>query len=321
MIIRFGYVSHAVSLWNASPAKTLTFTRYKQLPDGERRQKLLEVTEANLKNTLRMLYYNVAHQIELYRFSSSLVPLATHPEVMWDFVSPFHSLWQEIGEVVKKKRLRVSFHPSQFTLFTSDRDEVTKNAVKDMTYHYQMLEAMGVLDHPSAGALINIHIGGAYGNKAGAIMRFHENLRSLPADIKGIMTLENDDKTYHSAETLAACQREKVPFLFDYHHHIANLGNLPLAKLLPATYQTWLEQGRKPKIHISSPKSEAAFRSHADFVDPVFLSPLLEEVRAIGEDVDFMVEAKMKDQAMLKLVEDLSNIRGIKRMSGGSISL
>ena len=321
MIIRFGYVSHAVSLWNASPAKTLTFTRYKQLSEEDRRQKLLEVTEANLHNTLRMLYYNVAHQIKLYRFSSSLVPLATHPEVMWDFVAPFQNMWAEIGEVVKSQQLRVSFHPSQFTLFTSDRDEVTKNAVKDMAYHYQMLRAMGILDTPSAGALINIHIGGAYGNKAETIMRFHKNLRSLPFDIKRMMTLENDDKTYHSAETLAACQQEKVPFLFDYHHHIANLGDLALDKLLPATYQTWYEHDRKPKIHISSPKSETSFRSHADFVDPVFLLPLIEAVRAIGEDVDFMVEAKMKDLALLKLVEDLSNIRGVKRLGGGSISL
>ncbi len=118
--------------------------------------KLLEVTEANLKNTLRMLYYNVAHEIELYRFSSSIVPLATHPEVEWDFVRPFKDLWREIGEVVKAKQLRVSFHPSQFTLFTSPREEVTRNAVRDMIYHYRMLEAMGV----EGESLINIHIGG-----------------------------------------------------------------------------------------------------------------------------------------------------------------
>jgi UV DNA damage endonuclease len=319
LIIRFGYVSHAVSLWDSSPAKTLTFTRYQALTDAERKQKLLEVTAANLQNTLRMLHFNLAHQIELYRFSSSLVPLATHPEVDWDFVTPFRELWQELGAVVSKNRLRISFHPSQFTLFTSTSEQITKNAVKDMRYHYQMLEAMGL--QASAGSLINIHIGGAYGNKQEAIVRFHENLRSLPAEIKGIMTLENDDKTYHSAETLAVCQRENIPFLFDYHHHIANLGDMVLTDLLPATYQTWYAKNLQPKIHISSPKAEDAFRSHADFVDPKFLQPLLEAVKSIGEDVDFMIEAKMKDQALLKLVDDLSKQRGIKRLSGGSISI
>ncbi|MDP4171303.1 MAG: UV DNA damage repair endonuclease UvsE, partial [Bacillota bacterium] len=175
MKIRFGYVSHAISLWNASPAKTLTFTRYAQMDKEERLEKLRSVTKENLDHTLRMLHYNLAHEIELYRFSGSIVPLATHPEVMWDFVSPFQEQWKEIGELVTRNRLRVSFHPNQFTLFTSSRLEVTKNAIKDMNYHYQMLEAMGLEDK----GLINIHIGGAYGDKDLTIERFYQNLVQL----------------------------------------------------------------------------------------------------------------------------------------------
>ena len=109
-------------------------------------EKLKEVTAQNLHHTKRILYYNIAHEIELYRFSSSLVPLATHPEVMWDFVSPFKDEWKELGQLVKQVNIRPSFHPNQFTLFTSPREEVTMNAVKDMEYHYKMLEAMGIID-------------------------------------------------------------------------------------------------------------------------------------------------------------------------------
>lgn len=316
MIIRFGYVSTAISLWDASPSKALTYTRYKQLGKQERKEKLLEITNVNLRNTLRMLYYNIAHGITLYRFSSSIVPLATHPDVYWDFVTPFQQKWMEIGDIVKKYLLRVSFHPNQFTLFTSPKEEITQNAVKDMIYHYKMLEAMGV----QSESLINIHIGGAYGDKNTAISRFHENLRILPTKIKAIMTLENDDKTYNADETLAVCQKENIPFVFDFHHHLANQGELSLEALLPAVYKTW-DDGMKPKIHISSPKSDRTFRSHADFVNHQFLIPLLDVIRYIGEDVDFMIEAKMKDKALIKLVEDLSKIRGIKRIGGAAISL
>jgi UV DNA damage endonuclease len=262
-----------------------------------------------------MLYYNIAHGIELYRFSSSIVPLATHPDVAWDFVTPFREKWRNIGELVKRFQLRVSFHPNQYTLFTSPREEITYNAMKDMEYHYKMLEAMDVHVH----SLINIHIGGAYGDKLETIHRFHDNLRHLPANIKAIMTLENDDKTYHSDETLAVCQKEKIPFVFDYHHHVANTGEQTLEELLPAVFTTWKIRGLKPKIHISSPKSAEAFRSHADFVDPEFLKPLLAVLRSIGEDVDFMIEAKMKDLALLKLVDDLSKMRGIKRIGGATL--
>ncbi|KAB2332475.1 UV DNA damage repair endonuclease UvsE [Bacillus mesophilum] len=315
MKIRFGYVSTAISLWDSSPSKALTFARYSQLGKEERKEKLLSVTAANLANTKRMLHYNIAHQLEIYRMSSSIVPLATHPEVMWDFTTPFRDSWLEIGQLVKEHQLRVSFHPNQFTLFTSPREEVTANAVKDMGYHYRMFEAMGLAQQ----SYINIHIGGSYGDKEKTIVRFYENLKELPLHIKKQMTLENDDKTYNTDETLLACEKESVPFVFDYHHHMANLGELTLEEFLPRTFATWGHTGQPPKIHISSPKNEKAFRSHADFVDVEFLKPLLSVLHNLNVDVDFMIEAKAKDQAVLKLIEDISKIRGVKRISGGAV--
>ncbi|MFD0826630.1 UV DNA damage repair endonuclease UvsE [Neobacillus sp. M.A.Huq-85] len=317
MKIRFGYVSQATTLWDASPSKTITFTRYRELQKKEQLEKLLSVTKQNLDHTLRMLHYNIAHEIELYRFSSSLVPLATHPEVRWDFVTPFQKEWQEIGEVVRKNQLRVSFHPNQFTLFTSKNPKITENAVIDMEYHFRMLEAMGLEQE----SLINIHIGGAYGNKAEALTRFHQNLTALPLPIKQVMTLENDDKTYHTAETLTSCEKEQVPFVFDYHHHMANLCEDPLEELLPRLFQTWERVGLPPKVHISSPKSEKEFRSHADYVDLEFILPFVKLLTGIGRDVDFMIEAKAKDQACLKLVEDMSRLRGFKRVRGAAIAI
>jgi UV DNA damage endonuclease len=269
MIIRLGYVSTAISLWDASPSKALTFARYGQLPEEERYEKLLSVTYQNLLNTERMIHYNIAHDIPLYRFSSSIAPLATHPEVKWDFVTPFREKWLEIGALVKKHELRTSFHPNQYTLFTSPREEVTANAIIDMEYHYGMLEAMGLENN----ALINIHIGGAYGNKEETILRFHENFAKLSPHIKAITTLENDDKTYNSEETLKACKKEDVPFMFDYHHHMANLCEEPLEKLLPEGFTTWERIGMKPKVvfgkqkmHETAVKNVATCQRYSNFV-------------------------------------------------------
>ncbi|GKU83697.1 UV DNA damage repair endonuclease UvsE [Niallia sp. NCCP-28] len=315
MIYQFGFVSHATNLWDASPAKTLTFSRYKEMTKEARLQKLCDITETNLNHTLRTIHYNIGHEINLYRMSSSIVPLATHPEVMWDFISPFKEKFSEIGELVKKHHLRVSFHPNQFTLFTSTKDEVTKNAVIDMEFHYKMLEAMGIAED----SVINIHIGGAYGDKKQTLIRFYQNLNTLPLHIKKVMTLENDDKTYTAEETLAVCQKENIPFVFDYHHHMANLSTNSLEEMLPAIMDTWKERGLKPKIHLSSPKSEKALRSHADMVDVHFVRPLFEMLRPLQIDIDFMIEAKLKDQACLHLVQELSTIRGVKRIGGASL--
>ena len=315
MKIRFGYVASALGLWDASPSKTLTFTRYKTLSKSERMDKLKSVTAQNLQHTKRILYYNIAHEIELYRFSSSLVPLATHPEVMWDFITPFKTEWEELGQLIHQFELRPSFHPNQFTLFTSLREEVTKNAVVDMEYHFKMLEVMNVLDR----GIINIHIGGAYGDKESALARFHENLKTLPANIKKQMTLENDDKTYNVEETLMTCEIENIPMVLDYHHYMANRGEIDLSYYLARIFNTWTSVSAVPKVHLSSPKTTQAFRSHADYVSFDYILPFLKMAKELDRDFDIMIEAKQKNLAMLKLIEEVASIRGVKRISGSAV--
>ena len=317
MYIRFGYAASCLGLYEASPSRTMTYKRYGVLGPAEGQQRLLEITEANLLTTLRILYYNTAQKFGLYRLSSSIVPLATHPDVQWDFVSPFAGLWAELGDWIRRHRLRVSFHPSQFTLFTSSKPHITENSVRDLLYHHRMLEAMQLPDT----ATMNIHVGGSYGDKEAATVRFHENIRMLPAEAKKRLTLENDDKTYTAEETLAICQKEGIPFVFDYHHHMANPGSAPLDELLEETFATWEHTGLPPKIHVSSPKDERNFRAHADYVDPAFIRPLADALKRIGKDADFMIEAKAKDLAMMQLIADLSKVRGIKRIDGGTLEL
>lgn len=315
MKIRFGYVANALGLWDASPSKTLTFARYSALPKEERMEKLKSVTAQNLHHTKRILYYNIAHEIELYRLSSSLVPLATHPEVMWDFITPFQNDWEELGKLIQQFNLRVSFHPNQFTLFTSPREEVTMNAVKDLNYHYQMLEAMNALDR----GLINIHIGGAYGDKNKSLNQFHQNLKKLPNEIKKRITLENDDKTYDVPETLITCERENIPMVLDYHHYMANKGQDELPLYLHRIFKTWDSFHSVPKVHISSPKSDQSYRAHADFVSLDFVLPFLKMAKELNQDFDIMIEAKQKNLAMQRLVAEIAAIRGVKRISGSSV--
>ncbi|GAK05614.1 UV DNA damage endonuclease [Geomicrobium sp. JCM 19037] len=316
MHIRFGFVANALDLYEASPAKTVTFSRYRQLGEKEGKKKLHDVTEMNLLRTKRIIHYLIAHEIPLYRFSSSLVPLATHPETQWDYITPFSHLYKEIGTLVKTHQLRTSFHPNQFTLFTSDRDHVTEKAVEDLVYHYELAKAMGL--HKEIR--INIHVGGAYGDKQKALERFHNNIKKVPTHILKQLTLENDDKTYTTTETLAVAEQHSIPMMFDYHHYVANhTDEEELTELLPRVFATWESTSQPAKIHISSPKSKTAFRSHADYVDETFLEPLLDGLKTIRENVDFMIEAKAKDRACLSLIDCLSKKRGMNQVTGGSI--
>ena len=167
--------------------------------------------------------------------------------------------------------------------------------------------------------LINIHIGGAYGDKNAALNRFHQNLRQLPKEVKKHMTLENDDKTYTVQETLITCEKENIPMVLDYHHYMANQEADNLHLFLQRIFNTWNATNIVPKVHLSSPKSDQAFRSHADFVSLDFVLPFLKMAKELNQDFDIIVEAKQKNLAMQRLVEDIAALRGVKRISSSSL--
>ncbi|WP_026691627.1 UV DNA damage repair endonuclease UvsE [Alteribacter aurantiacus] len=314
MRIRFGFVSHALSLWDASPAHTTTWAHAKKLTKDERHEKLHVITAKNIAHTKRAIHYCIAHQIDLFRLSSSMVPLSTHPEAAWDYVTPFKKEWADLGQLIKDHHIRTSFHPNQFTLFTSDKQDVTDRAVEDLRYHHKMADAMG-LDE----CRFVLHVGGIYGDKEKAIERFSKNINQMPTSLKNRLMLENDDKSYHTEDVLAICREEQIPLVFDYHHHVVFPGEAPLEELMPRVIESWKHTGLRPKVHLSSPKDKERSRAHAAGLDVNFVKPFFEMMRQYDTDFDVMIEAKQKDKALLTFMEDVSAIRGVRRVTGASV--
>ncbi|GAF09638.1 UV-endonuclease UvdE family [Paenibacillus pini JCM 16418] len=159
MIVRFGYVAMSTVVKNASPSKTMTMASFTKLNNRDAAiRKLERIAAENLHNTLRLLKHNRAYDIKVYRFSSKLIPLATHADLTdWD---PFIALkddFADVGKYVREHGMRVSFHPDHFTVLSTPRPEVLQNSIRDLQHHVQMLDAMGL----NAMAKNNIHIGGA----------------------------------------------------------------------------------------------------------------------------------------------------------------
>ena len=305
MQVRFGYVAMSTVIKNASPSRTMTYKQFEKLDDIEAGYRRLErIAEENLHNTLRLLKHNRMHDIHLYRMSSKLIPLATHQALQdWDPFLYLKPAFQAIGDYAKQAGMRLSFHPDHFTVFSTPREEVLRNSIRDLEHHVRMLDAMGLDDC----AKNNIHIGGAYGDKATAGARFIHQFSKLDSRLKRRVTLENDDKTFNAVETLQISEKLRLPMVLDIHHQwVNNEGELP-HELWPCIAATWREDHAvlPPKIHVSSPKSEKDLRGHADYVQ---VTPLLDFLRAIAPittHLDVMIEAKMKDDALFKLMEDL----------------
>ncbi|WP_168122521.1 UV DNA damage repair endonuclease UvsE [Paenibacillus sp. HB172176] len=310
MKIRLGFVSTALAIYNNTPSSTFTYKLFSQRPSEEALQHAIAVGRKNLNATMRILYYNAAHGIQLFRLSSSLIPLATHPDVDIDVAKEYREELQRLGAFAREHNMRLSMHPSQYTLLNG-KDAVVAAAVRDLEYHAAILDGMGLGDE----AIINIHVGGVYGDKTAAMQRLVDNFPLVPKHIQRRMTFENDDKTYTLEETAEVCRRMKRPLMLDLHHDWCNPSETSPLEMIPFIRESW--DDIPIKIHVSSPRDEKDFRAHHDYIDPEQLIAFLRRCRELDvPQVDVMVEAKMKDLAALKLAEDLGKIRGVKRLDG-----
>lgn len=317
MQVRFGYVAMSTVIEGVSPSKTMTATAFAKLADRDAAiRKLERIAEENLANTLRLLKHNLAHDIRFYRFSSRLIPLLGHEMLAdWDPIIRLSEPFAAIGAFVRKHGMRVGFHPDHYTVLSTPRTDVLDKSVADLDRHVQMLEQMGLDER----AKLNVHIGGAYGDKARTMERFLRQFEALPPRIRNRMMLENDDKTFNAAETLAACEKLGVPMVLDIHHHAVNREGESLTDLWPRIAATWEGKGVPPKIHASSPKSERDPRSHADYLHVPDLVDFFRIAARITPELDVMIEAKMKDGALFKLMEELADTDGVTVTGEASI--
>lgn len=314
MKFRLGYVAMTMDLVDCSPSGTVTVKVLNKIQDDDSRvYKLIRVAKKNIHNTLRILRYNQDYNINVYRFTSKLIPLATHPIVShWDYIEDFKVELKELGDFVKKNEFRVSAHPDHYTLINSKSKEVIKNSINDLDYHVRLFEAMGLEDYKYK---LVLHIGGLYKSKEESIEKFKENFIKLPDRIKNRIILENDDKSYTAVDVLQICNDLKAPMVVDIHHHYCKNDGEKIQDLLPYIFDTWNNESLNPKIHFSSPKSPKEFRSHADDIDLEEFHAFLDIAKKIGRDFDVMIEAKNKNIALINLSNGLETIEGIKKIN------
>jgi len=257
--------------------------------------RLKQAITHNLKETERTIQHCISEGIKLFRLSSDLIPFATH-DIMKDidYMSWIQSDLKRIGGIVKNNNMLLSMHPSQMCCINSNKEDVVNNSIKDLMYHYDILNSMG-LDSFN----IIIHVGGVYGNKPEAMKRFINVFNSLPVDLRNHILLENDDKSYNISDVMAIHKETGVRVVFDYHHHVCNNDGIELD--LEAIFAT-CGIGNVPKIHLSSPKSIKEFRSHSDMIDYKYCREFFDKYN--GLEFDVMIEAKDKDLAVDKFIED-----------------
>lgn len=301
MAVRLGYACINLSLQaekDGPRLRGLTAKRLSAMDPKERRSHLYQVARSNLQTVAAHLRWNAGHAICLYRITSELIPLATHPVAAeWQWEEDLAAEFAALARLARECNQRLTMHPGQYTVLNAREPDVVRRAGEDLLYHTRVLELLET--GPESGLVL--HVGGAYGDKEAAARRFAEHFRDLPPNVAGRLWVENDDTTWDTAEVLAVAREVGRPMVFDIHHHrvLRDDDWLPwLQQILP----TWGDV--RPKVHYSTPKDGVRSRSHADGIDAADFAAFL---RRIGDiDLDVMLECKAKDQALLQLRRDLA---------------
>ena len=302
MRVRLGYVAIALNLDKVTSSSTVTYSRYSKInSEEEKLKKLKEVTYSNLEALEVILNYNIGHKIHFYRITSNLIPLATHPDVMWDYKKYFRQDFLKLGNIIKKSNMRIDSHPDHFNVINSTRESVIQSTLINLSNSVDIFELMDY----KLGKMV-IHIGSSQGGKEESIKRFIRNFNNFPRRIQERLILENDDKVFTAKDILRICKALKVPMVLDIHHHNCKNEGEDIGDLLDDIFNTWNDESIPPKLHFSTPKEFENDRKHADYIDADNFVSFIKLVKSkVNRDMDVMIEAKKKDKAMLKLIEDL----------------
>jgi UV DNA damage endonuclease len=278
--------------------RTATATALQRLPPPDRLTKLTALCQANAQALLASLQYCSAQGIGSFRINSQILPLKTHRAVGYrledlpagpDIIRQF----QQCGEYAQRQGIRTCFHPDQFVVLNSPRAEVVASSIAELEYQ---AEVAGWV----AADVINIHGGGAYGDKRKALADFQRNLDRLSPAVRDRLTVENDDKLFTPSDLLPICESGGLPLVYDVHHHRCLPDGLSVDEATTRAAASW---NREPLFHISSPIegwSGPAPSRHHDFIDPADFPDCW-----LNAEFTVEVEAKAKELAVLRLKQQL----------------
>lgn len=249
---------------------------------------------ANTRDLATIVQWNHEHGIRLFRMSSDIFPWASEYRLseLPDYDAICANL-ARVGTLATRYGQRLTYHPSHFVCLASPRDEVVRKGVHELETHSESLDLMGFA--PSHRNKINLHVGGVYGDKAAALERWGAAFDRLSDGCRARVTLENDDvPTQYSVDDLLPLARGRgIPVVYDLHHFRFCRGALDGRAALEAAMATW-PAGVRPVVHWSESQAGRKPLAHSDFV----YGPL--DLYGHEADVDVMIEAKAKEQALLR---------------------
>lgn len=223
-------------------------------------EKMIEVAKRNIVNTHNLVkrVATLPPELRMIRLTSDMLSFYTMDEYkdFWarqDVRDSLERWFAPIGKTARDNDVRISFHPDQFVVLASDREEVVNKSIDEFEYHVDMARWMGYGSN-FQDIKINVHISGRQGPDG--IKRVMER---LSPEARNSITIENDEMTWGidaSLELVDTC-----PLVLDIHHHWVKTGEYIEANddRIKRIIDSW--RGTRPVIHYSVSR-EDLLREH-----------------------------------------------------------
>lgn len=139
------------------------------------------------------------------------------------------------------------------------------------------------------------------------IERWCKNFKRLPENVQKRLVLENCERCFSIKDCLLISEIINIPVVFDTHHFECykilhpDEQFLEPSEYMPQILLTWVNRNIKPKFHVSE-QGAGRCGHHSDYIEEI-PKYLLDIPKLYQFEIDIMIEAKMKEQAIFKLYE------------------
>ena len=300
-----------------------TTVRWLREHPQEAEQRLWDLMKRNIEACYKLVARvgTLDEDLRMVRLSSDILPVYTEPSWKWfwrqsDVRDYAERNFCRVGQLARENRVRLSFHPGQFTVLASSNPGIVDRSIEEFEYHTDMARWMGY-GKTFQDFKINVHISGREGPDG-----IRRALTKLSPEARNCITIENDEMTWgidSSVELVKDCA-----LVLDIHHHWINSGEYidPNDNRVKRIIDSW--RGVRPVIHYSVSREDCLV-NHPRHQRPA-LSPLIEagykkqKLRAHSEfywnsavntwalgfrdQFDIMCESKAKNLASFALYQE-----------------
>ena len=285
-------------------------------------EKIIDVAKTNIMNTHALVkkVATLPEPLRMLRLTSDMFSFYTMDEYkdFWHRADVQNSLerWMApIGETARANNVRLSFHPDQFVVLASEREEVVNKSIEEFEYHVDMARFMGY-GKTFQDLKINVHISGRQGPEG-----IRKAYQRLSPEARNTITIENEENAWGLDDCLTLS--DMLPIVLDIHHHWVREGEYLSCTdgRISRIIDGW--RGIRPVCHysvsredilvghdtntlpcrntlIESGYNKQKLRAHSDYYWNIAVN---DWALTFNDKFDIMCESKAKNLASFKLYE------------------